>query len=107
MRHTHHIGALASVMHLQSAKNIQKANGNFGHTMQLCWARMPLAMHHGVMRKGYVMAHRIIDSEYDLKAFKSMLDNLTLPFTVELVQGFDAGIEAGLHRLESIQAGIL
>lgn len=35
------------------------------------------------------MAHRIIDSEYDLKAFKAMLDNLTLPFTVEWVQGRD------------------
>lgn len=35
------------------------------------------------------MAHRIIDSEYDLKAFRAMLDNLTLPFTVEWVQGRD------------------
>ena len=35
------------------------------------------------------MAHRIIDSEYDLKAFKAMLDNLAMPFTVEWVQGRD------------------
>lgn len=35
------------------------------------------------------MAHRIIDNEYDLNAFKVMLDNLSLPFTVEWVQGRD------------------
>jgi hypothetical protein len=33
------------------------------------------------------MPHRIIDSEYDLKAFKTMMDSLTLPFTVEWVKG--------------------
>lgn len=35
------------------------------------------------------MAHRIIDNEYDLAAFKQMLDNLAPPFTVEWVQGRD------------------
>jgi hypothetical protein len=35
------------------------------------------------------MAHRIIDSDTDLEAFKVMLDNLAKPFTVEWVQGRD------------------
>lgn len=35
------------------------------------------------------MAHRIIDSDTDLEAFKIMLDNLSKPFTVEWVQGRD------------------
>jgi hypothetical protein len=35
------------------------------------------------------MAHRIIDNETDLAAFKAMLDNLAMPFTVEWVQGRD------------------
>jgi hypothetical protein len=35
------------------------------------------------------MAHRIIDNEADLAAFKVLLDNLAMPFTVEWVQGRD------------------
>ena len=35
------------------------------------------------------MAHRIIDNETDLAAFKVLLDNLAMPFTVEWVQGRD------------------
>lgn len=35
------------------------------------------------------MAHRIIDSETDLATFKTMLDSLAKPFTVEWVQGRD------------------
>jgi hypothetical protein len=35
------------------------------------------------------MARRIIDNEADLAAFKVLLDNLAMPFTVEWVQGRD------------------
>lgn len=35
------------------------------------------------------MAHRIIDSDLDLAAFKTLLDGLAKPFTVEWVQGRD------------------
>lgn len=35
------------------------------------------------------MAHRIIDSDTDLEAFKVLLDGLKRPFTVEWVQGRD------------------
>lgn len=35
------------------------------------------------------MAHRIIDSDDDLVAFKTLLDGLAKPFTVEWVQGRD------------------
>lgn len=35
------------------------------------------------------MAHRIIDSDQDLAAFKTLLDGLAKPFTIEWVQGRD------------------
>jgi len=35
------------------------------------------------------MAHRIIDNDSDLSAFKTLLDGLAKPFTVEWVQGRD------------------